>query len=84
MAEASSTRNMNVCVVDENEIINTSKKRTISAIVTTTQKRPKEKKSMIKIFFSMVKISRFEFHKQTKRITNGKCEKYKGVNEEEN
>jgi hypothetical protein len=43
MAEASSTRNMNVCVVDENEIINTSKKRTISAIVTTTQKKTKIK-----------------------------------------
>ena len=44
MAEASSTKNMDICVIDENEIINTSQKRTTSAIVTTTQKKAKSKK----------------------------------------
>ena len=46
MAEASSTRNMDVCVVEENEIINTSQKRTTSALVTITQKKAKSKKSL--------------------------------------
>ena len=44
MAAASSTRNMDVCVVEENEIINNSQKRTTSAIVTATQKKAKSKR----------------------------------------
>ena len=44
MDEASSTRNMDVCVVDENKVINTSQKRTTSALVTITQKKAKSKK----------------------------------------
>ena len=44
MAKASSTINMNVCVVDDNEIINTSQKTTTSTRVTTTQKEVKSKK----------------------------------------
>ena len=43
MAEASSTKNMDVCIVDENEIINTSQKQTTSALVTITQKKAKSK-----------------------------------------
>ena len=43
MAEASSTKNMDVCIVDENKIINTSKKRTTSALLTITQKKAKNK-----------------------------------------
>ena len=44
MAEASSTRNMDVCVIDENEVINISQKRTTSALITITQKKAKSKK----------------------------------------
>ena len=44
MAEASSTRNMDVCVIDENEIINNSQKRTTSALVLITQKKAESKK----------------------------------------
>ena len=44
MAEPSSTKNMDICVIDKNEIINTSQKRTTFAIVTTTQKKAKSKK----------------------------------------
>lgn len=40
MAEASFTRNMDVCVVDKNKIINTSQKTT-SALITITQKKAK-------------------------------------------
>ena len=39
MAATSSTRNMDVCVVEENEVINNSQKRITSAIVTATQKK---------------------------------------------
>ena len=46
MAEASSTKNMDVCVVEENEIINTSQKRTTSALVTIIQKKAKSKRSL--------------------------------------
>ena len=45
MAEASFTRNMDVCIVAENEI-NTSQKRSITALVTITQKKAKSKKSL--------------------------------------
>ena len=45
MAEASSTRNMDVCIVAENEI-NTSQKRSTTALVTITQKKAKSKKSL--------------------------------------
>ena len=44
MAEASSTRNLDVCVVDENVIVNTSQKRTTSTTVATLQKKAKNKK----------------------------------------
>ena len=43
MAASRSTKNIVVCIIDENEIINTSKKTT-SAIITTTQKNTKSKK----------------------------------------
>ena len=46
MAETSSTKNIDVCVVEENEIINTSQKRTNSALLTITQKKSKSKKSL--------------------------------------
>ena len=46
MAETSSTKNMDVCVVEENEIINTSQKRTTSALVTIIQKKAKSKRSL--------------------------------------
>ena len=46
MAEASSTKNMDVCIVAENEITNTSQKRIPSALVTITQKKAKTKKSL--------------------------------------
>lgn len=45
MAEASSTRNLDVCIVEENEVINTSQKRTTSAQLTITQKKAKNKKT---------------------------------------
>jgi hypothetical protein len=44
MAEANSTKNMDVCVIDENEIITTFQKRTTFAVVTTIQKKTKNKK----------------------------------------
>ena len=47
MAEASSTKNMDVCVVEENEITNNSQKRTTSALVTITPKKAKSKKSLV-------------------------------------
>ena len=43
MAEASNTKNIDVCIVDENEIINTSQKRTTSVMVTITQKKANSK-----------------------------------------
>ena len=46
MAAASSTRNKDDCVVEENEVINNSQKRTPSAIVTATQKKTKSKKNL--------------------------------------
>ena len=46
MAKTSSTRNMDICVIDENKMINTSRKRTPSAIVATTQKKAKSKKNL--------------------------------------
>ena len=46
MAEASSTKNMDVCVVEENEIIIHSQKRTTSALVTIIQKKAKSKKNL--------------------------------------
>ena len=46
MAEASSTKNMDVCVVEENEIINTSQKITTSDVVTIIQKKAKSKRSL--------------------------------------
>ena len=46
MAEASSTKNMDVCIVAENEITTNSQKRTTSALVTITQKKAKNKKSL--------------------------------------
>ena len=46
MAEASSTKNMDVCVVEENEIMTNSQKKTTSALVTVTQKKAKSKKSL--------------------------------------
>ena len=46
MAAASSTRNLDVCMVEENEVINNSQKRTTSAIVTATQKKTKSKKDL--------------------------------------
>ena len=47
MAEASSTKNMDVCVVEENEIMNNSQKRTTSALVTITPKKAKSKKNLV-------------------------------------
>ena len=44
MAEASSTRNMDICVMGENEIINTSQKRTTSTMLAIAQKKAKNKK----------------------------------------
>ena len=44
MAETSTTRNMDVCVVAENGITNSSQKRTSTALVTITQKNVKNKK----------------------------------------
>jgi hypothetical protein len=44
MAEASSTKNMDVCIVAENEITNSSQKRTTSALVTITKKRLRAKR----------------------------------------
>ena len=44
MAEASSTRNLDVCVVNENVIVNSSQKRTTSTTVATLQKKAKNKK----------------------------------------
>ena len=46
IAEASSTRNMDICVVEEIEIVNTSQKRRTTALVTITHKNPKSKKSL--------------------------------------
>ena len=46
MAETSSTKNIDVCVVEENEIINSSQKRTSTPLLTITQKKAKNKKSL--------------------------------------
>ena len=46
MAEASSTKNMDVCMVAENEITNIAQKKTPSVLVTITQKKTKSKKSL--------------------------------------
>ena len=46
MAEASSTQNLDVCIVEENEVINISQKRTTSAQLTITQKKAKNKKNL--------------------------------------
>ena len=46
MAEASSTTNMDVCVVEENEIMTTSQKKITLALVTITQNKAKSKKSL--------------------------------------
>lgn len=46
MTQVNSTKNMDVCVVERKEIINTSQKRIISALVTITQKKAKSKKSI--------------------------------------
>ena len=46
MAQTSSTRHMDVCIVDENEIITTSQKRTTSALATSSQKKAKNKKDL--------------------------------------
>lgn len=43
MAEASSTKNMDGCVVEENEIVNPSQKRTTSALLTITHKKSKKR-----------------------------------------
>lgn len=46
MAEATLTINIDVCVVEENEFINTSQKRTTSVLVSITEKKTKSKKSL--------------------------------------
>jgi hypothetical protein len=46
MATASFTRLMDVCIVDENELITSSQKRTTTAIITSTQKKAKSKKNL--------------------------------------
>lgn len=46
MAEASSTKNMDVCIVAENEITNNPQKITTSALLTITQKKAKSKKNL--------------------------------------
>ena len=47
IAEASFTKNMDVCMVEENEIMTNSQKRTTSVLVTVTQKKAKSKKSLV-------------------------------------
>jgi hypothetical protein len=47
MAVASFTKNMDVCVVEENEIMNNSQKRNTSALVTITQKKAKSNNSVV-------------------------------------
>ena len=69
MDEASSTRNMDVCVVEENEIINTSQKVITSALVTITQKKLKVKKSRSKWVVFVARVSSPKPHQQTKEIT---------------
>ena len=46
MTEASSTKNMDLCVVEEDEIVNTSQKRSTTALGTITHKKPKSKKNL--------------------------------------
>ena len=44
MTEASSTKNMDLCVVEEDEIVNISQKRSTTALGTITHKKPKSKR----------------------------------------
>ena len=46
IAEVSSTKNMDICVVEETEIVNTSQKKRTTALVTITHKNPKSKKNL--------------------------------------
>ena len=46
MTKASFMRNMDVCAVEENEVINTSPKKTTLALVTMVQKKAKSKKNL--------------------------------------